>query len=408
MERELIDFAEQTLSEYNNEMLCLAGTLSRILYEHEMTQMKNFYTSFDIENNEVDKRPEKNISKSRSKKSLYKWLKKRVLHFGFKKRTPIVQMTQYNVEKISPYRKWLEKWAAYAIAHFTYNPSTPNVQVSTIAETQFSGCLKQNLFILSTHGVLPISNVRLPNLEMAGFIKTIPTVPKYLLEQCDTFFNKAKESEIIVELGLQDVLDELKSRTLPEEEIIKILKWWISRVSEENHFDTQFLKFARIGESSQSLSTIQFYLNPDKIPLDISIPFEVLPYNISKNFTQQELEDRFGWTELPLVNWAKFIVKKPELESDFKFSEKVQHVIAKNLDNISQEDKDTIRQLFVEKKCIPTEFGMKYPNESYFQSVDIFPNLPTIKFQDFTSSIRRLMEYLGVRTVKVFSIIYLI
>ncbi|CAB4394655.1 unnamed protein product [Rhizophagus irregularis] len=399
MERELIDFAEPTLAEYNNEMLCLAGTLSRILYEYEMAQITNFYNeiiSSDIENNEETKRPEKSTSKPRSKRSLYKWLKKRVLHFSFKKRTSIVQMTQYD-EKISPYRKWLEKWAAYAIAHFTYNTGTPNMQVSTIAETQFSSCLKQNLLILSTHGVLPISNVRLPNPKITGFIKTVPLVPKNLLEQCNLFFNKAKEVELIAELGLQDILDELKIRTLSEEEIIKLLKWWISYLTEDNNFDTQLLKFARIGDSSQTLNTIQFYSNPNKIPLDMSIPFEVLPNNISKNFTGQELENRFGWTELPLVNWAKFIVKKPELESDFEFAEKVHHVIAKNLEDISQEDKETIRQLFVEKKCIPTEFGMKYPNESYFQSVDLFPNLPTIKFQDFTSSVRRLMEHFGVR-----------
>ncbi|PKY50257.1 hypothetical protein RhiirA4_466637, partial [Rhizophagus irregularis] len=141
MERELIDFAEPTLAEYNNEMLCLAGTLSRILYEYEMAQITNFYNeiiSSDIENNEETKRPEKSTSKSRSKRSLYKWLKKRVLHFSFEKRTSIVQMTQYDDEKISPYRKWLEKWAACAIAHFTYNTGTPNMQVSTIAETQFS------------------------------------------------------------------------------------------------------------------------------------------------------------------------------------------------------------------------------------------------------------------------------
>ncbi|PKY57382.1 hypothetical protein RhiirA4_509810 [Rhizophagus irregularis] len=399
MERELIDFAEPTLAEYNNEMLCLAGTLSRILYEYEMAQITSFYNeiiSSDIENNEETNRPEKSTSKSRSKRSLYKWLKKRVLHFSFKKRTSIVQMTQYD-EKISPYRKWLEKWAAYAIAHFTYNTGTPNMQVSTIAETQFSSCLKQNLLILSTHGVLPISNVRLPNPKITGFIKTVPLVPKNLLEQCNLFFNKAKEVELIAELGLQDILDELKIRTLSEEEIIKLLKWWISYLTEDNNFDMQLLKFARIGDSSQTLNTIQFYSNPNKIPLDMSIPFEVLPNNISKNFTGQELENRFGWTELPLVNWAKFIVKKSELESDFEFAEKVHHVIAKNLEDISQEDKETIRQLFVEKKCIPTKFGMKFPNESYFQSVDLFPNLPTIKFQDFTSSVRRLMEHFGVR-----------
>ncbi|PKY51815.1 hypothetical protein RhiirA4_494733 [Rhizophagus irregularis] len=331
MERELIDFAEQTLAEYNNEMLCLGGTLSRILYEYEMAQISNFYNeiiSSDIEKNEkieVTKQPEKHAPEPKMKRSLHKWLIKR---FKSRNHTPTMQLT-------SPHCELLEKWAAYAIAHFTYNTSTPNVRVSKIAETQFLYCLKQNLHILSTNGIHPITNVRLPNPEMAGFIKTVPLVPKNLLEQCEPFFNKAKNANLTVELSFKDVLVELKSRALSEEEIIKLLKWWISYLSKGNQYDMRLLKFTRIGDSSQTLDTIKFYLNPHKIFSETDVPFEVIPYNISKNFTQ----------------------------------------------------------------CIPTKFGMKLPNEAYFQNEYIFPNLPTIKFQNFTSGIRFLMEYFGVRKI---------
>src|SRR4051794_15295329 len=111
MERELIDFAEETLAEYNNEMLCLAGTLGRILYEYEMTQMTHFYNetiSSDIEDNEENKCSDKSTPKPKTEKSLFEWFKRRILHLILKKRTQIVQMTQYDDEKISPYREWLE------------------------------------------------------------------------------------------------------------------------------------------------------------------------------------------------------------------------------------------------------------------------------------------------------------
>ncbi|CAB4444450.1 unnamed protein product [Rhizophagus irregularis] len=336
----LIDFAEQTLAEYNNEMLCLGGTLSRILYEYEMAQISNFYNEIinsdieKIEKNEVTKRPEKHAPEPKTKRSLHKWLIKR---FKSSNHTPTMQLT-------SPHRELLEKWAAHAIAHFTYNTSTPNVRVSKIAETQFFDCMKQNLHILSTNGIHPITNVRLPNPEMAGFIKTVPLVPKSLLEQCEPFFNKAKNTNLTVELSFKDVLVELKSRALSEEEIIKLLKWWISYLSKGNQYDTRLLKFTRISDSSQTLDTIKFYLNPHKISSDIDIPFEVIPYNISKNFTQQELTDSLKWTELPLINSAKLIVNHPGLETDPKSAEKVRHhVLAKNLENIPQQDKETIR-----------------------------------------------------------------
>ncbi|CAG8684217.1 uncharacterized protein OCT59_009731 [Rhizophagus irregularis] len=340
MERELIDFAEQTLAEYNNEMLCLGGTLSRILYEYEMAQISNFYNEIissdieKIEKNEITKQPEKHTPEPKMKRSLHKWLIKR---FKSSNHIPTMQF-------LSPHHELLEKWTAHVIAHFTYNASTPNVQVSKIVETQFFNCLKQNLHILSTNGIHPITNVRLPNPEMAGFIKTVPLIPKSLLEQCEPFFNKAKNTNLTVELSFEDVLVELKSRTLSEEEIIKLLKWWISYLSKGNQYDTRLLKFTRINDSSQTLDTIKFYLNPHKISSYIDIPFEVIPYNISKNFTQQELTDILKWTELPLINSEKLIVNNPGLEPDPKFAEKVHHhVLTKNLENIPQQDKETIR-----------------------------------------------------------------
>jgi hypothetical protein len=242
MERELVDFAEQTLAEYNKEVLCLGGTLSRILYEYEMTQIIHFYTEI-TEDNEETKFFEKRVSKTKTRKSVYDWFKKR---FVSKKRMSIAEMEQYE-ENISPYREWLEKWAAYALIHFTYNPSTPNLQVSTIAEIEFSNCLKHDLCILSTNGVLPISNVRLPNPEMAGFIKLVPLVSKTMLEQCAVFLKKAKDANLIEEVNFQDVLNELKSRTLSEEEIIKLLKWWFSYLSKGNQFNAQLLQLTKIG-----------------------------------------------------------------------------------------------------------------------------------------------------------------
>jgi len=107
-----------------------------------------------------------------------------------------------------------------------------------------------------------------------------------------------------------------------------------------------------------------------------------------------------------LVDWAKFIVNKPDLEANPEFSKRVHQILAKNLNNTSQNNKDIIRQLFVQKKCIPTKYGMKIPNEAYFENVNLFPDLPTIDFQK-PLSVRNLMELFGVRKVtKIFSLIH--
>ncbi|RIA78752.1 hypothetical protein C1645_810982, partial [Glomus cerebriforme] len=187
MERESIDLANKTLAVYNGEMLYLAGTLCRILYEDEMTQITQLY-------NEM-------IS------------------------TDIKDSENTNSENTNSIQELLENRAAHALTHFSFNPSTPNEQVGRMIESQFFDCLKRKLSVLSTNGVLPISDIRIPNLEMEGFIQKVPLVPKIILEQCDSFFKKAnKKMNIIEELNIQDVLYELNNRTLSEDEMIKLLK----------------------------------------------------------------------------------------------------------------------------------------------------------------------------------------
>ena len=105
-----------------------------------------------------------------------------------------------------------------------------------------------------------------------------------------------------------------------------------------------------------------------------------------------------------MVKWAEFIIRKPDLVAVPTFSEKVYQILAGGLnDNISQNDIRIIHRLFEQKKCIPTTSGMKIPKEAYFKDIrNLFPDLPMIKFQDFNSSVGKLMELLGIRKVTKF------
>src|SRR5690242_6496856 len=142
MERVSIDMANETLAKYNSELLYLSGTVCRILYEDEMDQIKRSYNGANAVHD----------------------------------------------------RALLEKRAAHALTHFTYHPSTPNPQIGKILESQFFDYTRKNLSILSTNGVLPISDVRIPDPKMMGFIKNIPVVPTNIFERCNVFFIKAKNT----------------------------------------------------------------------------------------------------------------------------------------------------------------------------------------------------------------------
>ena len=91
------------------------------------------------------------------------------------------------------------------------------------------------------------------------------------MEKCDVFFKKA--TLIIKELSLEDVLNQLKSRIICEDEMIELLKWWISYYTRSIH----------IGDQVRALNTFWYYLISSVIAPDVDLPFEVLPYSISKN-----------------------------------------------------------------------------------------------------------------------------
>ncbi|RIA80306.1 hypothetical protein C1645_882231 [Glomus cerebriforme] len=83
---------------------------------------------------------------------------------------------------------------------------------------------------------------------MAGFIKTVPVVPTVMFENVKHF---------------------LRNRALFEDEIVMLLKWWISYKLNGNIANiSEFKQFARInnGNSSRSLNIIRYFLNPGLIP----------------------------------------------------------------------------------------------------------------------------------------------
>ncbi|CAG8699615.1 4190_t:CDS:10, partial [Gigaspora margarita] len=350
VERESIDFADKTLSVYNSEMLCLAGVLCRLLYEDEMSQVANLYQKLKLTDS---------------------------------------------------VRELLEKRAAHALAHFNFHPSTPDPQVEKIIEPQFFNCNSSWFPIISTSCIDTISKVRLPNPEMATFVKSVSVVPKILMDQCEAFFKKAKDKKLIEEISIDDVFKELKSRILNEDEIIDLIRWWISYCSKQNipkdQFD-QFMKLTiiRVGKFDLPLKNFRYFLNPSKIQPDADLPPNLFPYCISKKFNKDDFKC-FNWTELTLVEWTQYIVDKPELENDAKYVDKFWEVLSRNINSISNDNQTIIYKLLYKKKCIPTKLGLKRPKQTYFPNVTLFSDLPNINMKYFNKIPEKFFIKLGVR-----------
>ncbi|KAG9304270.1 hypothetical protein G9A89_019832 [Geosiphon pyriformis] len=362
VERESVDLVDKTLAIYNEEMLTVAGILSRLLYEDELNQISRLYTEMIGSN-----------------------------YLAVDEATESMKM-------------WLENRAAHALIHFSFRASTPNQRVGNITETTFFQC-SQSLHILSTNGVRPITSVRLPKNEMNGFIKSVPTIPKNILEQCDPFFKKAKEQmNLIKELDIEDVFVELGDRTLSEIELIALFKWWIDYCTKFGLNENNMRKLLRLtivsatGGGFTTLEKLHYFLNPKLVPPDSEFPPDMLPYTITKSFLKKDLERWFGnFVELSMTAWIQYIVTKPEIENSPSYAEKILAIIARSWNSLSKDDQDSMRQILHQKRCIPTKFGMKVPDRAYFQTVNLFQDLPVISFQNPKAVSEKFLVHLGVR-----------
>ncbi|CAG8609038.1 5403_t:CDS:10, partial [Paraglomus occultum] len=366
VERESIDLVDKTLAIYNEELLSTAGILTRVVYEEQMDQLSHFYTD------------------------------------------SVSSRINPDGEEVHTARKLVQKKAARILNHFTFRSSTPNNYVGTIMERMFFSCSNKPLSVISSIGVRPIQSVRLPDAGMEGFIKVIPVIPKNVLNDCRTFFEKAKERRIIKEITLEDVLNlELQERILTETEMTALMQWWIGYCSKSQVSDiekAQFLLQATtiVNDKVLALASFKHFLNSTLAAIDSDFPINTLPYTITKTLVKKSLENYFGnYRELPLLTWVEFIIKTPKmlqkLESDTAFAENFLGILGQSFKSLSTTDQEALHTLLNRRKIIPTKYGMFIPDQSYLSSVTVLPDLPTIYLKKPRRALEPFLTFLGVR-----------
>ncbi|KAF9435865.1 hypothetical protein BGZ76_005362 [Entomortierella beljakovae] len=347
VERESIDFVDKCLQVWNHELLSMAGLLSRGLYEDELSQISGLYNEMILAHHKSDEDDDAATATA---------------------------------------REWLEKRALHALQAFQFHPSTPSPQVGHYIDAYFFRMSTLALSILSTQGVKEIDKVRIPDSTMSAFLKLLPTIPTSVYTGSQKFIEKLEKAGKVQKITFKDILFELESRTLTEQQMVAMLKWWIDNSSKYSLSDSDVNAFFQLalvcsGDTVKPLSALTWFVNPKVTPIDMPLPQNTVPYDITKTFTQPELQRISGtWRELNLLEWTKFIVNEPDLEVSPTFAEKVLLVLSRGWAQLHENAQKAIVALISQKKCIPTKYGMKVPNESYFKTVTLFPDLPVMVF----------------------------
>jgi hypothetical protein len=371
------------LSAWNRELLHVGGLLARVAYELELNNIKNLW--------------EGAISPA----------------------SPANGVDQ----KI---QSWLQSRSLHTLKFFTFFPSTPSAEVSNLLEANFFSCAKGNRFpLISTAGVRDASEVRLPDSTLSGFLKHLPVLPDEILADAPAMITSLENRGMIKSITFADVLKELRSRPLEEDEMIACLTWWVG-VSKQQDASSNLTHRAELldaavlttglpgstNERVMMLASVQTFINSRTIssiiPLDGPLPDHLLPVTISKNFSSSDISSTFPWTELTIPKWLEHVcsteVRLGNVDQDLTISpiwaERVLYILARAWATLSAPAKEEVFSHLGAIACIPTSSGMRAPDQSYFPQANIFNDLSVVTFPSGAApkgSLERVLQALGVR-----------
>ncbi|KAL9081387.1 MAG: hypothetical protein Q9157_000106 [Trypethelium eluteriae] len=381
VERESIDLNARYVRTWNIEMLRVAGIACRIAYGGELADLKT-----RLEQRHAD------VARSKS---------------GIEKA---------EIAELLP-------TAIHTLKQYTCQESTPSSKVGEIIEEAFWTCnTNATVDILSTRGVLPSHRVRIATEDLS-FVDGVPVIPQALAEGAKGFVAKLRDFGLLTEITHTDIKNELEARALNEAQLVEFLKWAGTKIS-TGQLDPPSIKTLMSvvvatlngtqGSSSKGnvlvLGEIVAFQIPSKIPAELPIPQDTIPLRFSKGIARSTLE-AFGWEELQVVPWLKFIVTSagaidPEqnITTSTSFAAQILPVLSKAWDALSQSSKETVVGLLRSQTVIPTKQGLRKPPESYFASVKLFDDLPTIHGLHGTKE--KFLLALGVRKTVELNVVF--
>ena len=354
VERESIDLNARWVRTWNIEMLRAAGIVCRIAWSAEMVDLKE--------------RIQRDLAKTGKSKV-------RLEH----------------IASVIPEGVTTAK-------NFTFRESTPSAQTGQILEDAFWTCSKKaSIDVLSTCGVLATHEVRIAPKDLS-FMEGIPVLPDQLVDEAKPFVDKLIDYGLITEITVSDIKKALEVSALNSKQVGEFLAWVGNQFS-KSQLDratiSNLLAVAVANDESTDgassrvlvLGSIQYFMNPARVPVDMPVPPTVMPFRFTKNLSKLDLE-ALGWQELHIVPWLRWLLDEAgnrnvlepsqDITQSAAFSAQVLPVLSRQWESLSNSSKATVVELLSAKTVIPTKFGMKKPQEAYFPSVKLFDDLPVI------------------------------
>ncbi|KAL8922570.1 MAG: hypothetical protein Q9208_005073 [Pyrenodesmia sp. 3 TL-2023] len=294
---------------------------------------------------------------------------------------------------------------------FDWKKTTPRSDVGVYVEEAFWSC-SSDFEILSSRGIVPHKNVRVAAGDLS-FIEELPMVPEPLLKT--GLVESLRKGGDLADVQTDDIvwiLDKSQRTRTPTE--LQQLLAYIAGRGRANRISKaevhSILKVAVATDEEEgstrviALGEIKYYVDPMKLPPDMPIPPNTIPFKYTKTLSKFDTET-LGFQELHIPDWIRWLVgnrgssgqlsSKYNAETNPVFAANVLKVLSKNWSGFTQESKMSTVQLLDNTRIIPTKMGMKIPSDAYFSSVKLFDDLPVVR--DIANVKEPVLAALGVR-----------
>lgn len=298
---------------------------------------------------------------------------------------------------------------AYVFKQYTSKSSHPSTALGDKIDEAFWNCSKdRSIDILSTKGFLPSKRVRMP-AETLSFLNEVPMVPQELANGAVDFMLNLHNRGFITELTMQDIRQGLESRALNEEELSEFLKWCGAKLESgeidvpgsrslfENTVANIDVQPEKNSGRILALGDISTFVNPARIGAHLPLPPDTIPFAFTRGMSMKQLQ-LFGWVELSMVRWLRHMTTRPQLDDftkDENLALSVLTLTSKCWEQLDGTSKETVVKILTPHTILPTKMGMRRPAESYFPTVKLFDDLPTVT--PFPGSKEKFLLALGVR-----------
>ncbi|KAF2797292.1 hypothetical protein K505DRAFT_372597 [Melanomma pulvis-pyrius CBS 109.77] len=298
--------------------------------------------------------------------------------------------------------------AIYVFQQYTANTSHPSTLLGEKIEEAFWNSSKErSIDILSSNGVMSSKHVRMP-AETLSFLGDVPMVPQELATGAVTFMMNLHTRGFISELTMADIVRGLESRALTEDELVEFLKWCGDKMENKEIdaaglrtlFDVTVANIPGLEENSGrilALAEVTSYINTSRINPTLPVPHDTIPFAFSKGVPPRRLQG-FGWSELSIVRWLRFMTTAPQLQeltTSETLATQVLSLTSKCWDQLDGASREAVINILTSHTIMPTKMGMRRPEESYFPTVKLFEDLPTVT--PFSGAKEKFLQALGVR-----------